>query len=69
MGAFRDRRVDRLSKGMAQKVLLDTALFNSPKPMLRDEPYSGPFDARARSIKVLDADQEAARSASPGLST
>ena len=41
MGAFRDRRVDKLSKGMAQKVQLATALVNSPKLMLLDEPFSG----------------------------
>src|SRR5580704_992534 len=31
LGAFSDRRVDHLSKGMAQKVQLATALVNSPK--------------------------------------
>jgi ABC-2 type transport system ATP-binding protein len=41
LGAFRDRRVDRLSKGMAQKVQLATALVNSPKLLLLDEPFSG----------------------------
>jgi ABC-2 type transport system ATP-binding protein len=41
LGAFGDRRVDRLSKGMAQKVQLATALVNSPKLLLLDEPFSG----------------------------
>src|SRR5215467_7392468 len=41
LGAFGDHRVDRLSKGMAQKVQLATALVNSPKLLLLDEPFSG----------------------------
>jgi ABC-2 type transport system ATP-binding protein len=41
LGAFGNRRVDRLSKGMAQKVQLATALVNSPKLLLLDEPFSG----------------------------
>ncbi|HWE51788.1 MAG TPA: ATP-binding cassette domain-containing protein [Bryobacteraceae bacterium] len=41
LGSFAGRRVDRLSKGMAQKVQLATALVNSPKLLLLDEPFSG----------------------------
>ena len=41
LSPFRDSRVDRLSKGMAQKVQLATALVNSPKLLLLDEPFSG----------------------------
>src|SRR5579862_5125083 len=41
LGPSRDRRVDRLSKGMAQKVQLATALVNAPKLLLLDEPFSG----------------------------
>jgi ABC-2 type transport system ATP-binding protein len=41
LAEFRDRPVDRLSKGMAQKVQLATALVNSPKLLLLDEPFSG----------------------------
>jgi ABC-2 type transport system ATP-binding protein len=41
LSAFSGRRVDRLSKGMGQKVQLATALVNSPKLLLLDEPFSG----------------------------
>ena len=41
LGPFAGRRVERLSKGMAQKVQLATALVNSPKLLLLDEPFSG----------------------------
>ena len=33
--------VDKLSKGMAQKVQLATALVNSPRLLILDEPFSG----------------------------
>jgi ABC-2 type transport system ATP-binding protein len=33
--------VDKLSKGMAQKVQLATAIFNQPKLLILDEPFSG----------------------------
>jgi ABC-2 type transport system ATP-binding protein len=41
LGAARSRRIDRLSKGMAQKVQLATALIDRPKLLLLDEPFSG----------------------------
>jgi ABC-2 type transport system ATP-binding protein len=41
LSAFVNHRVDWLSKGMAQKVQLATALVNSPKLLLLDEPFSG----------------------------
>jgi ABC-2 type transport system ATP-binding protein len=41
LGPFAGRQVHRLSKGMAQKVQLATALINSPKLLLLDEPFSG----------------------------
>lgn len=41
LAPFAAARVDRLSKGMAQKVQLATALVNSPKLLLLDEPFSG----------------------------
>ncbi|MGB8840734.1 MAG: ATP-binding cassette domain-containing protein [Aliidongia sp.] len=41
LGAARSQPIDRLSKGMAQKVQLATALINRPKLLLLDEPFSG----------------------------
>jgi ABC-2 type transport system ATP-binding protein len=41
LSPYAHRRVDRLSKGMAQKVQLATALVNTPKLLLLDEPFSG----------------------------
>ncbi len=41
LGPFGNHRVERLSKGMAQKVQLATALVNSPRLLLLDEPFSG----------------------------
>ncbi|HEV3447003.1 MAG TPA: ATP-binding cassette domain-containing protein, partial [Gemmataceae bacterium] len=41
LGPFGSRRVEHLSKGMAQKVQLATALVNSPRLLLLDEPFSG----------------------------
>jgi ABC-2 type transport system ATP-binding protein len=41
LGQAAKRRVEALSKGMAQKVQLATALVNSPRLVLLDEPFSG----------------------------
>jgi len=41
LGAQARTRVDRLSKGMAQKVQLATALVNKPRLLILDEPFSG----------------------------
>lgn len=41
LGDFLKTSVDKLSKGMAQKVQLATAVVNTPALLLLDEPFSG----------------------------
>ena len=49
--------VAKLSKGMAQKVQLVTALVNSPKLLLLDEPFSGldPVNQAVLEQEIVDA--------------
>lgn len=55
-------RVDRLSKGMAQKVQLATALVNRPKLLMLDEPFSGldPVNQGLLEAEILRAAREGA---------
>jgi ABC-type Na+ transport system ATPase subunit NatA len=41
LGAWANQTVDKLSKGMSQKVQLATALVNAPRLLILDEPFSG----------------------------
>ncbi|QIL02944.1 ATP-binding cassette domain-containing protein [Sphingomonas sinipercae] len=41
LGAFAKSTIDKLSKGMAQKVQLATAIVNRPRLLILDEPFSG----------------------------
>lgn len=41
LGEFAKTTVDKLSKGMAQKVQLATAIVNKPDLLILDEPFSG----------------------------
>jgi ABC-2 type transport system ATP-binding protein len=41
LGGAARTRIDRLSKGMAQKVQLATAIVNKPALLILDEPFSG----------------------------
>jgi ABC-2 type transport system ATP-binding protein len=41
LGGSTNARIDKLSKGMAQKVQLATAIVNTPRLLILDEPFSG----------------------------
>jgi ABC-2 type transport system ATP-binding protein len=41
LGSSAGTKIDKLSKGMAQKVQLATAVVNTPKLLILDEPFSG----------------------------
>ena len=41
LGSSAGTKIDKLSKGMAQKVQLATAVVNAPKLLILDEPFSG----------------------------
>lgn len=41
LGGSVNVKIDKLSKGMAQKVQLATAIVNAPKLLILDEPFSG----------------------------
>jgi ABC-2 type transport system ATP-binding protein len=41
LGSSANTRIEKLSKGMAQKVQLATAIVNAPRLLILDEPFSG----------------------------
>ena len=51
-----DKRIDQLSKGMAQKVQFIAAVVSQPKLLILDEPFSGldPVNAEALRDAVLE---------------
>jgi ABC-2 type transport system ATP-binding protein len=51
-----DKRIDQLSKGMAQKVQFISAIVSRPKLLILDEPFSGldPVNAEALRDAVLE---------------
>jgi len=55
-----DKRVDQLSKGMAQKVQFVAAIVARPRLLILDEPFSGldPVNAEALRAAVLDLRRE-----------
>jgi ABC-2 type transport system ATP-binding protein len=58
--AWADKRVDQLSKGMAQKVQFIAAIVSEPRLLILDEPFSGldPVNATTLREAVLDLRRE-----------
>jgi ABC-2 type transport system ATP-binding protein len=56
LSAWADKRIDTLSKGMAQKVQFIAAVVTQPKLLILDEPFSGldPVNAELLRDAVLD---------------
>jgi ABC-2 type transport system ATP-binding protein len=56
LSAWADKRIDALSKGMAQKVQFIAAVVSQPKLLILDEPFTGldPVNAEALRDAVLD---------------
>ena len=56
LAPWADKRIDQLSKGMAQKVQFIAAVVSQPKLLILDEPFSGldPVNAEALRDAVLD---------------
>lgn len=56
LSSWSDKRIDQLSKGMAQKVQFIAAVVSQPKLLILDEPFSGldPVNAEALRDAVLD---------------
>ncbi|MCD8055039.1 MAG: ATP-binding cassette domain-containing protein [Lachnospiraceae bacterium] len=51
MGAFRNKRLDTLSKGNQQKIQLITAVIHDPQMIILDEPFSGLDPVNAALLK------------------
>ncbi len=60
LAAWADKRIDQLSKGMAQKVQFIAAVVADPVLLILDEPFSGldPVNAEALREAVLDLRRE-----------
>ena len=56
LAQWADKRIDQLSKGMAQKVQFISAIVSRPKLLILDEPFSGldPVNAEALRDAVLE---------------
>lgn len=62
LAPWADKRVDQLSKGMAQKVQFLSAIVSRPRLLILDEPFSGldPVNAETLRDVVLDLRREGA---------
>ena len=60
LASWADKRVDQLSKGMAQKVQFLSAIVSRPRLLILDEPFSGldPVNAETLRDVVLDLRRE-----------
>jgi ABC-2 type transport system ATP-binding protein len=60
IGSWRDKRIDELSKGMAQKVQFIATVLHSPSLLILDEPFSGldPINARLIEDEIHRLKQE-----------
>jgi ABC-2 type transport system ATP-binding protein len=56
LASWADKRIDQLSKGMAQKVQFIASVVSQPKLLILDEPFSGLDPVNAESLRdaVLD---------------
>jgi len=59
LSAWADKRIDTLSKGMAQKVQFISAVVSEPKLLILDEPFSGldPVNADASNCFIAKYDR------------
>lgn len=62
MRAWWDKKVEELSKGMAQKVQFITTILHKPELLIFDEPFSGfdPINAQLMKDEILNLQQQGA---------
>ncbi len=67
LGDWKNKTVEALSKGMAQKVQFIAAVIARPELVLLDEPFSGldPVNSEVLNDAVLDLRRRGPRSSSP----
>jgi ABC-2 type transport system ATP-binding protein len=53
LGTWKERKIEELSKGMAQKVQFVSTLLHEPKLLILDEPFSGLDPVNANQLKDL----------------
>jgi ABC-2 type transport system ATP-binding protein len=60
IGNWRDKRIDDLSKGMAQKIQFISTVIHEPELLILDEPFSGfdPLNAEIIKDEILELKQK-----------